>query len=140
MSENQSSPQGENSASPDDTFAVLLDDYGTDMYTLGNGGYGKSADLKASKQAITDHVSALNAEIDIAKRAIYDLNTVIIDFSERVKYLESRQITPDMLKVWADWQTIQRYAVSEIMAIRQSEDLRSDLWHAFNAMMEGDKS
>ncbi len=126
MTDNENSPQ--ETIEPDDTFTAMLDD----CLKEASQGWDVTQELENIIAYHRGALGAREAQLEIAHAEIERLKATIVN-------LEAIVITPEMLTVWADWQTIKANAISEISASRQSVGLRSDLWHAFNAMMEGDK-
>ncbi len=97
-----------------------------------NGLLAARLDIQAAR------IAALEAEVDIGKRAVYDLNTVIIDFSQRVKHLETRQITPEVNAL------VERYHFAlnsdNILFSRRSQrDYECAIGVLVIKLMEGDK-
>lgn len=64
-----------------------------------------------------------------------DLRKLLAAKDARIAELESRQITPEMIDVWNRLQGMKATQTPRYV-VNNTSDLRSDLWHAFIAMMQ----
>jgi hypothetical protein len=116
MSENeQNYARAENSelAQEEPTLKDLLDELVIEAVTSSTSAYGIPGTL-STEQPIFDLLAAKDA---------------------RIAELEARQVTPEMVSVWEELQEMKR-TQSARFVVNSQADLRSDLWHAFIAMME----